>query len=40
VRFYLLCPPRAHPGDVADLAKRLTKVPGLYPRGEYDVIHL
>ncbi len=38
----VLCPPRAHRGDVAGLAKRLAEVARLSPRGlgEYDVISL
>jgi predicted nuclease of predicted toxin-antitoxin system len=38
----VLCPPRAHRGDVAGLARRLTELAGRYPRGlgEYDVIYL
>jgi len=38
----VLCSSRAHGGDVAGLARRLTEMARLYPRGlgEYDVIYL
>lgn len=38
----VLCSSRAHGGDVAGLARRLTEMTRLYPRGlgEYDVIYL